>query len=397
MDLRSRIDRIQLAVHDTLERGDGAGRSASVVGSMLVGLIFLNVVAVVLETVDFFAQRFALEFSVLLYVSLALFTVEYLLRVWTCTLNETGLYTHPVKGRLRYMLTPLALVDLVAILPLYLILFVSPDLRFLRIIRMLWVLKITRYLPAMRVLNQVLKRERRTLVSVIVLMLVMLFIASSLIYLLEHERQPDKFASIPHAMWWGMATLTTVGYGDVVPVTPLGKVLGMVIMLLGIGTFALPTGVLTSAFVEERKRRDFILTWNLVAQVPSFSFLNATDVARIASLLHPREVMAKEVIFRKGDEAESMYFIVSGEFEVELQPEPIRVKKGEFFGEVGLVFRRHRTATVVALTSAELLELDAKDLHALFDSRPQLRARIMEEAERRLAGTQSNEHNGSVT
>ena len=363
---------------------------------MLVGLIFLNVVAVVLETVDVVARRFALEFNVFLYISLALFTVEYLLRLWTCTRHETGLYAHPVTGRLRFMLTPLALVDLAATLPVYLTLLVGVDLRFLRLIRLLWVLKIMRYLPAMGLLGQVLRRERRTLICVMILMLVMVFIASSLVYLLEHDRQPEKFASIPHAMWWGVATLTTVGYGDVVPITPFGKASGMVIMLLGIGTFALPAGVLASAFVEERKRRDFILTWNLVAQVPSFSFLSATDIARIAGLLHPREAMAKEVIFHKGDEAESMFFIESGEIEVALQRNPIRMKKGEFFGEVALVFHRQRTATVVALTPAELLELDAQDLHRLFKNRPQLRTRILEEAERRLARTGANVQDGSA-
>ena len=389
MDLRSRIDRLQLAVHEVLEGGDNSGRLGRIVGAILVGLIFLNVVAVVLESVDDVMRRFASEFQVFLYVSLALFTVEYLLRLWTCTRHDTGLYAHPVKGRLRYMLTPLALVDLVAILPFYLTMFTGLDLRFLRLIRLLWVLKITRYLPAMGLLSKVLRRERRTLVSVMTLMLIILFIASSLVYLLEHESQPEKFASIPHAMWWGVATLTTVGYGDVVPITSFGKALGMLIMLIGIGAFALPAGVLASAFVEERKRRDFMLTWNLVAQVPAFSFLNAADIARIASLLHPREAMANEVIFHKGEEAGSMFFIVSGEVEAEFQPNPIRMKKGEFFGEVALVFHCQRTASVVALTSAELLELDAKDLHQMFESRPQLRARILDEAERRLAKTQS--------
>lgn len=389
MDLRSRIDRLQLAVHEVLEGGDNSGRLGRIVGAILVGLIFLNVVAVVLESVDDVMRRFASEFQVFLYVSLALFTVEYLLRLWTCTRHDTGLYAHPVKGRLRYMLTPLALVDLVAILPFYLTMFTGLDLRFLRLIRLLWVLKITRYLPAMGLLSKVLRRERRTLVSVMTLMLIILFIASSLVYLLEHKSQPEKFASIPHAMWWGVATLTTVGYGDVVPITSFGKALGMLIMLIGIGAFALPAGVLASAFVEERKRRDFMLTWNLVAQVPAFSFLNAADIARIASLLHPREAMANEVIFHKGEEAGSMFFIVSGEVEAEFQPNPIRMKKGEFFGEVALVFHCQRTASVVALTSAELLELDAKDLHQMFESRPQLRARILDEAERRLAKTQS--------
>jgi voltage-gated potassium channel len=255
----------------------------------------------------------------------------------------------------------------------------------------LWILKITRYLPAMGALGRVLKRERRTLAAVMSIMVIMLFIASSLIYLLEHEQQPEQFGSIPHAMWWGIATLTTVGYGDVVPVSTMGKALGSVIMLLGIGTFALPAGVLASAFAEERKRQDFIVTWNLVAQVPFFAFLTARDIAGIAALLHPREVAAHEIVLHKGEDADSMFFIVSGELEAELQPEPIRLVEGDFFGEVALIFHRQRTATVVAMTRCELLELDAQDLHQLFERKPQLKVRIMEAAEKRLARSQSAE------
>jgi len=322
-----------------------------------------------------------------LHFSIAVFTLEFLLRLWTAPLHSGGIYTHPVRGRLRFLLSPMMLIDLVAILPYYLGVIAGIDLRFLRLIRLLWILKITRYFPAMSTLGRVLKRERRTLAAVMVIMLIILFIASSLVYLLEHERQPEHFASLPHAMWWGMATLTTVGYGDVVPVSPMGRVLGVVIMLLGIGTFALPAGILASAFAEERKRRDFIVTWNLVAQVPSFASLNAREIADIAALLRPREVLAKEVVFQKGEEADSMYFIVSGELEAELKPAPVRMRSGEYFGEVALIYHRPRTATVIALSYADLLELDAKDLHRLLETKPLLRAQIMEQAERRLANT----------
>jgi voltage-gated potassium channel len=354
---------------------------------VLLGFIALNVLAFVAESVEPYGSRYRGLFDVLLYASLGVFTLEYLLRVWACTQDSSGLYTHPVRGRIRYVLSPVMLIDLAAILPFYAGFVAGVDLRFLRLVRMLWILKITRYLPAMGTLRRVLKRERKTLAAVLVVMGIMLFIASSLMYLLEHERQPEKFASIPHAMWWGMATLTTVGYGDIAPVTGMGRTLGMVIMLLGIGTFALPAGILASAFAEERKRRDFIVTWNLVAQVPSFAALDAKAIADIACLLHPREVLAKEVVFHKGDEADCMFFIVYGELEAELQPEPVRMRKGDFFGELALIYHQPRSATVIAVSHAELLELDAKDLHLLFETKPKLRAYIMEQAERRRANT----------
>jgi voltage-gated potassium channel len=237
----------------------------------------------------------------------------------------------------------------------------------------------------MATLVHVLKRERRTLAAALVLMLVMLFFAASLMYFAEHEIQPEAFASIPHALWWGVATLTTVGYGDVVPQSVIGRMLGMIIMLLGIAMFALPAGILASAFTEEARRRNFIVTWNMVAQVPFFSRLSAKEIAKVGELLHLRIVMPNEIVFQRDEEAEGMYFIVSGEVEVEVLPEPIRLRKGDFFGEMGILYDRKRSVTVMALTYAELLELDAKDFRRAFDSNPKLKQRITEEAERRMA------------
>ncbi len=383
MGQQSRHNKLQITIYNLLEAKDRKGKAAAAVNGFLIALIIINIAAFVLQTVESLYNEYAYWFDVILYVSLVVFTLEYLLRLWVCVLNESGLYRHPFKGRLRFMITPMALLDLAVLLPFYAATLFGMDLRFLRLIRLLWVLKITRYLPAMGSLGRVLKRERRTLVAVISLMFIMLFIASSLIYLLEHDDQPEKFASIPHAMWWGMATLTTVGYGDVVPITPLGQALGMVIMLLGIGTFALPAGVLASAFAEERKRRDFLRSWNLVAQVPFFTVLDAHEIARIAHLLHPREVLPSEVIFRIGEEGDSMFFIVSGEVEVLLEPEPIRYTKGAFFGEISLLFNVPRTATVVASRRSDLLELDAQELHRLLDANPKLKSRILKIATQR--------------
>lgn len=381
--------RIKSFVHGCFEPRSGGGRLAVLVHRFLIVLISVNILVFMLETMEPLALRYQRWFDLLLYFSVGVFTLEYALRVWTSPLLSEGLYADPLRGRLRYLLSPMMLLDLAVVLPFYIAQIAGVDLRFLRLFRLLWMIKITRYLPAVSTLGRVLRRERRTLAAVIAIMLIMAFIASSLVYLLEHERQPEHFSSVPQAMWWGIATLTTVGYGDIVPVSPMGRVLGGVIMLLGIGTFALPAGILASAFTEERKRRDFMLTWNLVAQVPWFAALNAQEIADIAALVHPREVLAKEVVFYKGEEADSMYFIVSGELEAELQPEPVRMKVGEYFGEVALIYHQPRTATVIALRHAELLELDAKDLHRLFETRPQLRDTILEQAKRRLATTEA--------
>ncbi len=381
----SKLGALQSYAQECVERHNGQSRSSSVLRGALILLIAVNILAFVVGTVPDMAERYRTSLDILLHVSMVVFAWEYAVRIWTAPLHPGGLYTDPVKGRLRYLVSPIMLADLVVLIPYFVGFGAGFDLRFVRVIRLWWLLGITYYLPAVGTLGRVLKRERRTLFAVMVIMLTMLFIASSLVYLLEHERQPERFASIPHAMWWGMATLTTVGYGDVVPESPLGRVLGVIIMLLGVGTFALPAGILASAFSEERKRRDFMLTWSLVARVPLFESLKAREIADIAILLRPMQLTTHEVVFHKDDEADSMFFIVSGELEVELPHEPCRLGRGAHFGELGLIYRRPRTATVIALSHAELLELDAKDLHKLFERRPKLRSSIMAEAERRLA------------
>ncbi len=386
-DLESKTERLQRSVFALLEPEVDRPYSLGILNWGLLVLILLNVLAVILESIESIRVQFGAFFQGLLLVSMLVFTVEYVLRVWTCPLHPSGLYKKPIRGRVRYILSPLPIIDLAAILPFWLGTIVGLDLRFLRLFRLLWILKIARFLPAVATLRNVLKRERRTLVAVFSLMLIILFIASSLVYLFEHDRQPEAFASIPHAMWWGMATLTTVGYGDLVPQTMMGKILGIIIMMLGIGTFALPAGILASAFSEESKRKNFMLSWDLVAKVPFFSHLNAQEIAEIASLLRPRTASANEVIFKKDDEADSIFFIVSGEVEVQIEPEPIHEGRGDFFGEVALLYHRKRTASVVAMTHLELLELDAKDFHRAFDARPGLRQRIVEQAEKRFGSS----------
>ena len=220
----------------------------------LLVLILLNVAAVVAESVQALGSRYALQFRVFEIFSVAVFTVEYLLRVWACV--EDTRYRQPLTGRLRYMFTPLALIDLLAVLPFYLA-FVSTDLRMLRVLRvfrLLRIAKIARYSQTLQIFGRVLKQTRVQLFFTLMLMAVLLLLASSLMYAVEQEAQPEAFSSIPAAMWWAIATLTTVGYGDVYPITVWGKFFGSLIAVFGIGMFALPTGVLGAAFLDEIRR-----------------------------------------------------------------------------------------------------------------------------------------------
>lgn len=227
----------------------GVGRVLDV---CIMVLIVANVIAVILESVETLYAPHALFFRVFEIFSVTVFTVEYLLRLWTCTVNPD--YARPVLGRLRYAMTPLAIVDLLAILPFFLPMVIPLDLRFMRALRLLRVfriLKISRYSYALKLLGRVMKAQMHVIGVLIFILVLLVIITSSLMFFAEHEVQPDAFANIPTAMWWAVATLSTVGYGDVFPVTPLGKALGGLIALLGIGMFALPAGVLSSAFLTE--------------------------------------------------------------------------------------------------------------------------------------------------
>jgi voltage-gated potassium channel len=226
------------------------GPVGRVVDWAILLLIAVNVTAVMLETVDPILDRFSETFHWFEVVSVAIFTVEYGARIWSAV--EAAEYRHPVRGRLRYALKFLVVIDLLAILPFYLAaLGIGLDLRFLRAVRLLRLfrmLKMTRYSAAMDRFMEVLKDRREKLVIAFSSNLVLLMVASSAMYVIEHPAQPDAFPSIPETMWWGTITLTTVGYGDVVPVTPLGQLVGAVVAILGIGMFALPAALIATGF-----------------------------------------------------------------------------------------------------------------------------------------------------
>ncbi len=235
---------------DKAQSGDWTSRSIDL---LIMGLIVLNVVAVILDTVETISVSHRRLFEWFDAFSVGVFTIEYLMRLWSCTTDKE--YTRPIRGRLRYFRTPLALVDLIAILPFYLPLVTAVDLRVLRAMRLLRLFKLGRYSTSLQTLGNVLRKHSGELLVTLFVLLIMLVIASTLMYFAEHHAQPEAFSSIPSAMWWGIVTLTTVGYGDTYPVTSVGKVLGAVIALLGIGMFALPAGILGSGFAEEIDRR----------------------------------------------------------------------------------------------------------------------------------------------
>ncbi len=232
--------------------GDTASR---IFDLFILSLISLNIIMLVIETVNSIYLVCPLCFDYFNLFSVIVFTIEYTLRIWCCV--ENSRFKKPVIGRLNYIRSFMGLVDLMAILPFYLP-FHGVDYRFLRAVRLfrfIRIFKLARYSVALHSLQQVVVKRKEELISTLMVLLLLLLFSSSMMYFAEKDAQPEAFSSIPMTMWWGVATLTTVGYGDVYPVTPLGKFLGAGIAILGIGMFALPAGIIGASFLEELEER----------------------------------------------------------------------------------------------------------------------------------------------
>lgn len=345
----------------------------------LIALVLVNVVAVILESVPSIEEAHRGVFSAIEVVSVVLFTVEYGLRLWTAPEHMLLANRSPWAARLADALTPAGIIDLVAILSFLPALGGDADLRVLSIFRLVRFFKLARYSPGLASLAQAIHVERRALLGCLIILGGLVLTMASIMHLVERAAQPDRFGTIPDAMWWAVITLTTVGYGDVVPVTPLGKVVAGLTAIMGIALIALPVGIIASAFSEVIHQREFVVTWSMLARVPIFSGLDAAAIAEIMQLLHSRTVQKGDLIARRGEQATEMYFIVAGEVEVELKDgENVTLRQGEFFGEIALLTENVRTASVRAREEAHLLVLEAQDLERLMDKVPEIGRRIRE-------------------
>lgn len=243
------FESLRIKTHAILDPEEESSFAEKFTDYFIITLILLNVIAVMLETVDSVYIGNETVFKAFEIFSVTTFTIEYVLRIWTCTIKSE--YKHPFWGRLKYMFTAGALIDLAAILPFYLPLVFALDLRSLRVLRLLRVFKMGRYTKASRLIINVIQSKKEELVLSFFITFFLIIAASTVMYFVENAAQPHQFSSIPATMWWSVTTLTTVGYGDTIPITPLGKLLTGFISLLGIGIFALPAGILASGFSDE--------------------------------------------------------------------------------------------------------------------------------------------------
>lgn len=248
-----RVHPLRTRVHLLLSGGESRDPWARAIDWFLICLIIVSTALVVLESVAEIGGRYPEFFDLFEIFSVAIFTLEYLLRLWAAP--EERAYRDPVRGRLRFALGPLPLIDLLAILPFYLGLLTGLDGSDARVLRIFRLFKLARYSNAMTMILNVLRREAEVIGATLAVLGGILVIAASLMYTFEHRAQPEVFTDIPTTFWWAIATLTTVGYGDMVPITLGGRIMGGITAVIGIGLIALPAGVLASGFLDELQRR----------------------------------------------------------------------------------------------------------------------------------------------
>jgi voltage-gated potassium channel len=380
-----------------LEAGVGHERLATLVNGGIVVLICLNVIAFALGTIPAISDRYGVLLERFEWVSVLLFALEYAVRIWSAPELPLLRGLPHARARLHHASRPMQIVDLIAFLPALIDLLVPLNLDSLRALRVLRLLRVWRYSTAMQSLGHVLRTERASLFGALVIMLSLIFIAGTAMYLAERTQQPKVFGTVPDAMWWAIVTLSTVGYGDTVPVSAVGKILGAVTIIVGMCVFALPIGIIASGFAHELQRRNFVVTWALLSRVPLFSGLDGQASAQIMGLLKSETYDEGEVIVHKGDVGDAMYFIASGSALVEDESGDIPLSEGEFFGELALIERRQRSHTVIASQNkTRCLVLDRDDLERLGRRFPHVVARIREVAEARRRSNSGQGESGPL-
>ena len=363
------------------------GHVAQRVRTVEILLILVGIISVSGGTVEGLAPSYrALAATVTGIVSLC-FLFEYLARLWIAPEIPHLLSKTAIRSRIRWALSPEGIIDLLAVMPA--LAAASGGARLgaesASVFVLLWVLKLATHAPGVGLIARVFHNERSALGAAAALFVIVLFSSATVAHWLEGEEQPEHFGSIPAALWWASVTLTTTGYGDVVPHSALGRMLGGIVMLCGISVLALLAGILATGFAEEVRRREFVRIWDLVARVPFFSEVGAIAIADIVGRLRSRSFPAGATVIRKGAAGESMYFLVSGEVAVHLDARIKSLRDGDFFGEMALLDRKPRSADVVTVKPCTILELNVADFYQLAGQQPTLIAAIETEAKRRRA------------
>jgi len=363
----------RLLAHQALVRfaartaGRNMTRAAYVAVTVGIGVMVLLTIAPAYEAAHIWVDA-------VLWACWAYFVLEWVVRLRHAMLSQQG-WAYAVSGR--------GLVDAAAAVAVPLALLAGVDPKTAWLLGALWMLKVVPGIPGLRQLRRVLVVESGPLLSVLVIFLMVLSLASVAVHFLERDVQPATFGSVPAAMWWAMATLTTVGYGDVVPITPLGRMVAALVMISGLGVFGLWTGILATGFAAETRRDNFLKTWESVSKVPFFAALGPAAIADVTHMLRTMDLPPRTMIVRKGQQGDCMSFIAAGEVEVDLPGKKVSLGEGAFFGEMALLGNNLRSANITTTRLSKLLVLDLVDFRLLMARHPDLAQTIDAEAKRR--------------
>ena len=345
-------------------------------------VLIAGLAAMAAITVPDLQPELRVSLIVVLWCCLGFFAFELAIRLWPSSASERGS---------KYLLSIAAAIDALAVFPIPIALFVGVPAENAWLLASLWLLKLAIFVPGLSLFVRVILLESRALSSVVVIFLIVLLFAAVALHVIEGTGQPEQFGSLPLSLWWAVTTLTTTGYGDAVPETFLGRLIAGIVMICGLGVFGLWAGILATGFSAEHRRRDFIQNWDLVTRVPFFRNLKPAAVIELTRMLRRLDMPERTIVVRRGRPGDCMYFIASGEVEVRLEPQPIRLGQGSFFGEIALLEGGPRMATVVTTLPTTLLILDVSDFRAFTALHPDLAEAVEAEATRRRIGATKSE------
>jgi voltage-gated potassium channel len=349
--------------------GATSSRNMTRVAYLAVALGIAAMLTLTIEPAYAAAHRWL---EAVLWACLAFFSFEWAVRI-----------RHSLQTGRPYLTAGRGLLDTAGVVavPIALVAGAEPGTAWL--LAVLWLVKVIPGIPGLRQLRRVLLLESGPLFSVMVLFLMVLFLGSVAEYFLERNVQPETFGNVPAALWWAVVTLTTTGYGDVVPTTTLGRIVAAMVMISGLGVFGLWTGILATGFAAETRRDNFLRTWESVSKVPFFADLGPSAIADVTHMLRTIDLPPRVMIIRKGQQGDCMYFIASGEVEVDLPGKKVQLGEGAFFGEMALLGNNLRGANVTTTRLSKLLVLDLVDFRLLMARHPDLAGTIDAEAKRR--------------
>lgn len=367
---------------EILEHSRRRDFASRVVDDLLVVLILANVAVVIAHSIPEIAQDYGDWLYAFDRICVLIFAIEYAARLWVAPEHPMLKDMRESVARMRFAGSPMMVIDALALVPL-LLEFLYPQSALVMLTRLVRLLKLARYSPAIATIGRVVASERRALLACVIILSGVLLTCAAVMLAIEGDDQPERLGDMSKTIWWAAAMLAKIGGGETEPVTALGRIVAAITVMLGIFCFALPVAIIGRGFYEEIRRRDFVVTFAMVARVPLFSNLDAASIADLVNMLRARTVAAGTVLIREGDPGDAMYFVASGVVEVTNQEVTVRLSEGEFFGEMALLSRGARTATVTAISSTDLLVLEVDDFLRLLDRLPTVRQQIEGIAERR--------------